>query len=187
VFSADHRLVFPDGTVLEGEVTYAAPAKRFHRNGQLRFLIERVQMPSGEPSPLLASLQSAHTSDNDRMVLDDEGGAKLENSKTRFIAPALALLALHGTLDRSEDPDPDGDGHMIHSDNPGAVSAGGFFGLGILGIPLSHLAPPIGVGLSIFGAAKTVYGNILAKGREVQFPAETPIQLQLAPGPSGSR
>jgi len=187
VFSADHRLIFPEGTVLEGEVTYAKPAKRFHRNGQLRFLFERVQMPSGEASTLLASLQSAHTSEDDRVVLDDEGGAKLENSKTRFIAPALALLALRGTLDRGEHPDPDGDGHMIESSNPGAVTAGGFFGLGLLGIPLSHMAPPIGVGLSIFGAAKTVYANILAKGREVQFAAETPIQLQLAPGPSGTR
>jgi hypothetical protein len=187
VFSADHRLIFPEGTMLEGEVTYATPAKRFHRNGQLRFLFERVQMPSGEATTLLASLQSAHTSEDDRMVLDDEGGAKLENSKTRFIAPALALLALHGTLDRGEHPDPDGDGHMIESSNPGAVTAGGFFGLGLLGIPLSHLVPPIGVGLSIFGAARTVYANILAKGREVQFPAETPVQLQLAPGPSGTR
>jgi hypothetical protein len=187
VFTADHHLIFPEGTILEGEVTYAMPAKRFHRNGQLRFLFERVQMPSGDPSPLLASLQSAHTSDEDHMVLDDEGGAKLENSKTRFIAPALALLALRGNLDRHDHLDPDGDGHVIHSDNPAAVSAGGFFGLGLLGIPLSHMAPPVGLGLSIFGAAKTVYSNILAKGREVQFPAETPIQLQLAPGPSDTR
>jgi hypothetical protein len=187
VFTADHRLIFPEGTILEGEVTYATPAKRFHRNGQLRFLFERVQLPSGDPSPLLASLQSAHTSEDDHMVLDDEGGAKLENSKTRFIAPALALLALRGNLDRHDHLDPDGDGHVIHSNNPAAVSAGGFFGLGLLGIPLSHLAPPVGLGLSIFGAAKTVYSNILSKGREVQFPADTPIQLQLAPGPSGTR
>lgn len=187
VFSADHHLIFPEGTILEGEVTYAKPAKRFHRNGQLRFLFERVQLPSGDPAPLLASLQSAHTSDDDNMVLDDEGGAKLENSKTRFIAPALALLALRGNLDRHDHLDPDGDGHVIHSDNPVAVSAGGFFGLGLLGIPLSHLAPPVGLGLSIFGTAKTVYSNILAKGREVQFPADTPVQLQLAPGPSAMR
>jgi hypothetical protein len=187
VFSADHHLIFPEGTILEGEVTYATPAKRFHRNGQLRFLFERVQVPSGGSSPLLASLQSAHTSDDDHLVLDDEGGAKLENPKTRFIAPALALLALRGNLDRHDHLDPDGDGHVIHSNNPAAVSAGGFFGLGILGIPLSHIAPPVGLGLSIFGAAKTVYSNILAKGRNVQFPAETPIQLQLAPGPSNTR
>jgi hypothetical protein len=187
VFSEDHHLIFPEGTVLEGQVTFATAAKRFHRNGQLRFLFERVQIPSGEASPLLASLQSAHTSADDNMVLDDEGGAKLENSKTRFIAPALALLALRGNLDRHDHLDPDGDGHVIHSDNPAAVSAGGFFGLGLLGIPLSHVAPPVGLALSIFGAAKTVYSNILAKGREVQFPADTPVRLQLAPGPSDAR
>jgi hypothetical protein len=186
VFSADHHLILPEGTVLDGEVTLATPARRFHRNGQLRFLFERVQLPSGDPSPLLASLQSAQTSGDDNLVLDDEGGAKIENSKTRFIAPALALLALRGTLDQHEHLDPDGDGHVIHSSNPGAVSAGGFFGLGLLGIPLSHLAPPVGVGLSLFGAAKTVYSNILAKGREVQFPADTALQLQLAAGPSGT-
>ena len=39
--------------------------------------------------------------------------------------------------------------------------------------------------LSVFGAAKTVYSNILAKGREAQFSAGTPIELQLAPGPPG--
>jgi hypothetical protein len=187
VFSADHQLIFPEGTTLEGEVTFSTPAKGFHRNGQLRFLFERVQLPSGEPSALLASLESAHTSGDDHMVLDDEGGAKLENPKTRFIAPALALLALRGNLDRHDHLDPDGDGHVIHSDNPAAVSAGGFFGLGLLGIPLSHMAPPVGLALSIVGAAKTVYSNILSKGREVQFPADTPIRLQLAPGPLGAQ
>jgi hypothetical protein len=187
VFSADHRLIFPEGTVLEGEVTLATPARRLHRNGQLRFLFERVQVRAADPSPLLASLQSVQASDDDHVALDDEGGAKLTNPKTRFIAPALALLALRGNLDRHDHLDPDGDGHVIHSSNPTAVSAGGFFGLGILGMPLAHLAPPVGLALSVVGAARTLYANVLGKGRDVQFPAGTPIQLQLAPGPSAPR
>ncbi len=101
VFSADHQLILPEGTVLEGEVTYATAAKRFHRNGQLRFLFERVEMPAGDASPLLASLQSVHASADENLVLDDEGGATMTDSKTRFIAPALSLLALRGTLDRA--------------------------------------------------------------------------------------
>jgi len=99
----------------------------------------------------------------------------------------LALLALRGSLDRHDHLDPDGDGHVIHSNNPGAVSVGGFFGLGLLGIPLSHLAPPVGIALSAFGAAKTVYANVLARGREMQFPADTVIELELAPGPPNDR
>ena len=109
----------------------------------------------------------------------------MTESKTRFIAPALSLLALRGSLDRHDHLDPDGDGHVIHGSNPGAVSVGGFFGLGLIGIPLSHVAPPVGIGLSILDAAKTMYRNVLAKGREVQFPADTVMRLQLAPGPSG--
>ena len=184
VFSADHQLIFPEGTTLEGEVTLAKPAKRFHRNGQLRFLFERVKPPDGDSSELLASLQGVQASDDDHLALDDEGGATLTNPKTRFIAPALALLALRGNLDRHDHLDPDGDGHVIHSDNPGAVSAGGYFGFGLLGIPLSHVAAPVGLTMSIVGAVRTLYTNVLAKGREVQFPTNTQMQLQLAPGPS---
>jgi hypothetical protein len=55
----------------------------------------------------------------------------------------------------------------------------------VLGIGLSQIWRPVGVTLSVVGAAKTVYTNVLGKGREVQFPADTLIQLQPAPG-SGS-
>jgi hypothetical protein len=187
VFSADHQLILPEGTMLDGEVTFASAARRFHRNGQLRFLFERVRLPGAAASPLLASLQSVHASADENVELDDEGSATITNSKTRFIAPALSLLALRGTLDRGDHLDPDGDGHVIHDSNPGAVSVGGFFGLGLIGIPLSHVAPPVGIGLSIFGAARSVYRNVLAKGREMQFPSDTVVQLQLAPGPSSGR
>jgi hypothetical protein len=43
VFSASHELVLPEGVILDGEVTFAAPARRWHRNGQLRFLFERAR------------------------------------------------------------------------------------------------------------------------------------------------
>jgi hypothetical protein len=187
VFTADRQLILPEGTLLDGHVTLAKPAKKFHRHGQLRFLFETVHLPAGDQVSLLASLQSVNGSADDNLQLDEEGGAKLADSKTRFIAPALSLLALRGTLDRHDHLDPDGDGHVIHSSNPGAVSVGGFFGLGLLGIPLAHMAPPVGVALSAVGAARSVYRNVLAKGREVQFPADTVMKLQLAPGPSGAK
>jgi hypothetical protein len=184
VFSVDHALIYEEGTILEGEVTLAKPARRFHRNGQLRFLVERVRPIVGEGSPLLASLESVHGSGDDRLALDDEGGATATNSKTRFVAPALALLALRGNLDKHDHPDPDGDGHVINSGNPGALTVGGFMGLGLLGIPLSHMSPPFGVALSIVGAIRSVYRNVLGKGRDVQFPVHTVMQLELAPGSS---
>src|SRR5262249_18516056 len=44
VFSADGRLIYPEGTRLTGEVTFSQPARRFHRNGRLRFLFERSEV-----------------------------------------------------------------------------------------------------------------------------------------------
>jgi len=187
VFSDAHQLIYPEGTVLTGEVTVATPARSLHRNGQLRFLFESVQSSIGDQAPLLASLQAVHASEDDQLAIDEEGGAKPTNSKTRFIAPTLAILALRANMDQHEHLDPDGDGHVIHSSNPGALGVGGFMGFGLAGIPLSLAWKPVGLALSAIGAARTTYSNVLGKGREVQFPADTIMQLQLAPGPSAPR
>jgi hypothetical protein len=187
VFGADDRLIFPEGTVIDGEVTLARPARRLHRNGQLRFLFERLHRQATEPVRMLASLTAIESSEDAHLALDDEGGATMKNSKTRFIAPALAVLALRGTMDQHEHPDPDGDGHMIESGSPGARSVGGFLGLGVLGMVVSHFSRPLSVGLSVVGVARTLHSNVLGRGREVQFPADTNLQLQLAPGPMEHR
>jgi hypothetical protein len=184
VISRDGELVLPQGTRLTGEVTVARPARRLHRNGQLRFLFESVEVPKQDPAPLLASLHSVDVSADDRIGLDEEGGAAVSNSKTRFIAPSLAVLALRGSLHHHDHLDPDGDGHIIQSGHPGALGAGGFLGLGVLGAVIGPMWRPAGIALSVVGIARTTYKNILGKGQEVRFGEDTPIELQLAPGPS---
>ena len=187
VFSAEHRVVLPEGTKLTGEVTLARPARRFHRNGQLRFLFENVEVPNQPSAPLVGELHAVDASSDDRVVLDDEGGAALENSKTRFIAPALSLLTLHASMeaDGRRFADPDGDGHMItKGSGAGSRGLGGFIGIGLVGAAVSQITRPVGIALGAYGAVRTIYTNVLGKGREVTFPADTPIQVRLAPGPS---
>src|SRR5262249_47330998 len=58
VFAADHQLIVPEGTLIEGEVTRVRPARRLHRNGELRFLVETIRRVPSEPRPLLASLSA---------------------------------------------------------------------------------------------------------------------------------
>jgi len=90
VFSADHRLLLPEGTALTGEVTQARPARHFRRNGQLRFLILSVgtTVESAADLARLAARRRCHfvpiSRDRQR-----GGGASMTNSKTRFVAPAL--------------------------------------------------------------------------------------------------
>jgi hypothetical protein len=186
LFSVDHQLIVPEGTEIDGTVTQAKPARRMHRNGQLRFLVERIHRSSGESSSLLASLSAVEVRGDASVTIDDEGGTTVKNPKTRFIAPALAVLALRANLDEHEHLDPDGDGHIIRSGSPGARTTGGFFGLGLLGIGLSQISRPVGVALSIVGASRTMYRNVLGKGQEVEFPAGTVMQLRLAPGPGSA-
>lgn len=187
VFSSDHQLILPEGTTLTGEVTLARGARRFHRNGQLRFLFEKVQAPERQAAPLLAALYSVQASGNDHVAVDDEGGTTLTNPKTRFIAPTLAILSLHASIEQDGHryADPDGDG-SIHTAGSGAGSRGmgGFLGFGLIGAGIGQIARPVGIALSVVGAARTIYTNILGKGREVSFPADTPIQVRLAPGPT---
>jgi mono/diheme cytochrome c family protein len=188
VFSAAHELVLPEGTRIAGEVTLAKPARRWHRNGQLRFLVERVQAPGEDSAPLLGSLNAVDVSQDDRVAIDDEGGARVTNSKTRFVAPVLAVLALRGSGGHEHHKDTDGDPYDLGtaaaptSGNLGSQSVGGFFGFGLVGVGLSLVSRPVGVAFAAVGAVRTIFRNIVGKGRELSFPADTPIQIRLAPG-----
>ena len=130
VFSADHQLILPEGTTLTGEVTFAKQAQPFQRNGQLRFLFETVQAPGQQSMALPAALFSVDASKDDHVAVDEEGGTKTTNSKTRFIAPTLGLLALHASIEQDGHrfADPDGDGSITRpAPGSGAAASAGFW------------------------------------------------------------
>jgi len=185
VFSSTHQLILPEGTVLTGEVTLAKHARHWHRNGQLRVLFESVHSPVAEASrPLRASLYAVDAAAGSGLTLDEEGGTTIANSKTRFVAPALALLALRGSAHQEHELDTDGPepAHFVTHSNPGAKAVGGLFGFSGIGAVVAQFSRPVAIGLSVVGASRTVYRNVIAKGREVTFTQDTPIQVRLAPG-----
>lgn len=189
VFSSDHALILAAGARLHGEVTFAKAARRLHRNGQLRFLFERIDAPELESRTLQASLYSVQTNAADHVAVDDEGGTKISESKTRFIAPALTVLALRGAIGRDHhhfDDDGDDVGGVAPppSSHGGALGLGGFFGFGLIGAALGPVSRPLGIGLAVVGASRSIYRTFLGRGHDVTFAADTPIQVQLAPGPT---
>src|SRR5262249_29074489 len=162
---------------------FARPARRFHRNGQLRFLFERVQPPDQDSAPLLASLHAIDASQDDRLVLDEEGGASTTNSKTRFIMPALAILALRASADQGEgrgfeQSATNVEARATHASagggNPLARGFGGFIGFGLIGVGLGQISRPLGIAFSAVGAARSVYTAVAGKGQDVHFQADTP-------------
>jgi len=46
---------------------------------------------------------------------------------------------------------------------------------------LGQLSRPVAVALGVYGAARTTYANVLGRGHDVVFPANTLIQVQLSP------
>jgi len=184
VFSADHRLIFPEGTTLDGEVTFAQCAAPMHRNGQLRFLIEHVRAPEREAARLLASMYAVEAVQDDRLVVDDEGGAHATSSKTRFIAPALAVMSLHAAAEqhhRRFDNDADDDEPVVGQANRGGRGVAGWFGFGLIGAGLGQLSRPVAIAFGVYGAARSTYSSVFGKGRDVVFPVNTLIRVQLSP------
>jgi len=57
----------------------------------------------------------------------------------------LRFLALRGGMDHHDHLDPDGDGHIIQSGHPGALGAGGFLGLGMIGAVIGPIWRPAGI------------------------------------------
>jgi hypothetical protein len=64
------------------------------------------------------------------------------------------------------------------------MSLGGLLGFNIVGAAVAPLSQPLGLALAIFGVARTTYASVVGKGHDIRFAADTPIELELAPGPS---
>ena len=140
VFSADHQVILPEGTTLTGEVTFAKPAQRFHRNGQLRFLFERVQVPNQPSAPLLGALHSVDASDDDHVAVDDEGGATLDEfqdavHRAGAVAPGPARVDRTGRPAATPTRRRRHDQERRHRCRQPRV--GGFIGMGFVGAAAS--------------------------------------------------
>jgi hypothetical protein len=181
VFSATQQLLLPAGTRLTGHVTFVKRAGRFRRNGQLRFLLDTVHVEGHDAATLLASLHAVESGRDERVAIDDEGGAKVTNPPARFVAPALGTLALVGLSRSHLDYDTDGAGAEVDYGGPVSGSVAGLVGASVTGVLISSIGHPAAVALGVLGVARTTYSSVFAKGREITFRADTPIQVQLAP------
>ena len=180
VTSADGTLILPAGTELDGEVTFTKAARRLHRNGQLRFLFQNVRVPSEEQKPMLASLSWTETGQG--LAIDEEGGVRATESRTRFVAPAIAAVLARATLENDTiDAGETADGIGVPGANVLGRAGGGFIGLGLLGAVVSQTGRPAAVALGVFGFGRSVYTSLLGKGRDIVMPVDTPIELQLSP------
>lgn len=194
VFSADNRLIFPEGSKLVGTVVQAQPARHWHRAGKLAFVFTRIDAPpsmtAAAPSTgqVEGRLESVGVSDDAGNVkLDAEGGTTVADSKKRFIAPAIAaVLAMRSTEGKDVEPDNDADDAAFKAGKiPGSngnhfgprILAGGI-GFGMIGAALGRWSQPFSSVLGFYGAGRLAYSNIIGRGQEITFPRNTPVEIR---------
>jgi hypothetical protein len=193
LFSSDHTLILPEGAQLNGTVTEAVPARLFARNGQLRFTFRQLELTPGAPRKVEASLQGIEASREIHLQLDAEGGAHAVTPKTNYVMPAIDVFLAATSLDL------DG-GHGIHA---GGIRHGADYGgagirgaasLGFVGAVASLLAHsrPVSAGFAFYGAGWSLYSHFVARGVDVTFPKNTPMEIRFgthdspAPAPTGN-
>jgi hypothetical protein len=177
LFSPDHKLVYPEGTLLTGAVVLAKRARSFHRPGQLRFNFQKVELPQevvnmrpAAPAPFAAqaTLAAAEGSGTAPVKVDSEGGVQAKESKTRFIAPVISLMLASRAADNDAGHHHDagaggGDGNIS------GRTLGGGSGFGMLGAAVSQSSRYVGMAFGYYGLAWSVYSSVIARGGEVQF------------------
>ncbi|MCX6622230.1 MAG: hypothetical protein NTY38_14410 [Acidobacteria bacterium] len=173
LFSADHRLLIPEGSRLLGDVVEARPARYLHRNGKVLFVFHRIRLASGTVQSIQGYLEGVEADSDAHLALDSEGATRASSPKSRFIFPAIAVavagLSLHQDYNAQGVPDQDIAGRA----ESGAV------GLGLIGTVLAQTSRTLASGIAFTGAGFSVYTNFIARGQDVVLPVNTPVKVSV--------
>ena len=173
LFSTDRRLLIPEGSRVSGEVAEAQRARCLHRNGKLRIAFRQIEPRPGTAQSIQGFMTEVEADFNAHLALDSEGTTRATSPKTRFIFPAISAavagLSFHQDFNSQGVPDADSGGRA----ESGAV------GLGLIGALAAQASRPLASTIAIAGAAFSVYSNFIARGNDVVFPVNTPIEVSL--------
>jgi hypothetical protein len=168
LFDGD-RLILPQGSRIEGTVVQAQAAHHPARNGQLRVVFRELRLPDGVEEKVAASLEGVESAKRDNVKLDSEGGARATAPPTRYLTTAAAV-GLGGASFL---------GDSFGETGPRtAGSAGGYKLIGIA-LGLTIHSQPFGMAMGAFGASRSIYGNFIARGHDVDFPKNTAMTIAL--------
>ncbi len=172
LYSPDGRLVLPEGSWLQGEVVEAQAAHRPHRNGKLRVVFGRVELPSGASFRVDSALKGLDVAQGTNLVLDSESGTSVKEPRRRYLAPALSVALTASNVSPDSEDGRSGGGDVSNQ------SASGGIGFGFLGVLLGLAPQPVSAGFSVFGTSRMIYSRFLARGENVVFPAGTAMEIQ---------
>ena len=158
----DNQFILPEGTVLKGSVLQVRPARRLHRNGQLRIVFHEIVPPKSAAQNVEASLEGVEVKNDQNLSLDSEGGAQATTHKTRYltvgVSVTIAAFSSDDLLNRTLD------------------SASGYNVIGLAVGALSR-SRVLAIGFGVYGASMSVYDHFLSRGRDVVYPKDTAMAI----------
>ena len=105
------------------------------------------------------------------LKVDQEGGVKATESKTRLLRPVVAGLIAAKSMDNDE-------GKAQPESNYCGRSLGGASGFGLAGAFAAQSSRYVGSALGFYGLAWSVYRNVIARGQEVEFQPNTALDVR---------
>jgi len=157
LLSADKsRLLVPEGTRLEGIVMQTKAARRFGRNGNLRFAFRKLDLPASDgtmtPTDIHGRLSAAESAPGQHVTMDEEGQVTASDGPAKYAEPLLlGVLAMAAT----PDPDHRGAGGGV---NPGTTTvASNGFGLIARVVSLSTRNTNVLQGFAYYSLGKSLY------------------------------
>lgn len=119
-------------------------------------------------TPIDGHLHSIEALHEENVELDQEGGARAQPDKGRFLAPlALAVLG-------AASQDGDGGGSFVRQ---GVTSNG--FGLAARVVAIAAASQNVSSGFAAYAFSKSIYRRWIARGHEVTFPQYTELSIDL--------
>ncbi len=172
----DSQLILPEGTLLKGSVLQVQPARRLHRNGQLRIVFHEIVPPKSAEQHVEASLEGVEVKDDQHLSLDSEGGAQTTTPKTRYLTTGISIaLAATSLL-----PDADaGRSAQVSVGEAGKGALNGASGFRVIGFITGALihSRALTSSFGVYGASMSVYDHFLSRGLDVVYPKDTAMAI----------
>lgn len=161
----DDKLVLPQGTLLKGSVVQVRASRHWKRNGQLRFVFRDLTLPNGVESKIDGILNGVQSEAAAKLSLDSEGGSVPQTPKARYLRTAISVGLAAAT-------------HEDETLNRAEGGAGGFKVVGII-VGAAVQSHPLAISMGALGASRSIYNNFIARGRDVDFPKHTAMQVEV--------
>ena len=165
---ANNKVEIPQGTLLRGNVLQSSPAGKWGHNGELRFTFQKMEVPGGLQQRVTGVPKAVAGASDSRLLMDNEGGSKPESNRSLLAPLSLGLLAASAFTE-----DESSVGHAATSSN----------GFGLIGriVAISTGSRMFGGTLGAISTGRSFYSHFLAHGKDVVFPRDTEIQVDLGP------